>query len=199
MPRFLYAACGGNDKSRTTREFATEAWECARMDASQDVNPDIVSSLLDMSGVKSGSFDAVYTAHSLERLYAHEVVPSLRNLHRVLKDDGYLVLSSVDLKTACVLIAEDKLLEPAYESPAGPVAPLDILYGFRPALAAGYTRHANNCGFTARALTGTVAQAGFASIWINTYPSTFTIIAIATKNERSEQDMRDLAAKHFGS
>ena len=34
--------------------------------------------------------------------------------------------------------ADDKLLEPAYHAPAGPIAPLDILYGHRPALAQAF-------------------------------------------------------------
>ncbi|MDR3176073.1 MAG: class I SAM-dependent methyltransferase [Desulfovibrio sp.] len=199
MPKFLYAACGKNGKSRTTREFASDSWQIVRMDENPDSRPDVVATLLDMAQVESGSFDAAFIAHSLERLYAHEVVPALRNIRRILNDDGYLVVSCADLKSACALIANDKLLEPAYESPAGPVAPFDILYGFRPALAAGYVRHANNCGFTARVMTGTLAQAGFATVWINTYPSTFTIMAIATKKQCTEQEMRELASKHFGS
>jgi SAM-dependent methyltransferase len=198
MPaKFLHAASGNSDKSRTTREFSADAWEEIRMDDNAEVHPDIQADMLHMDSVASGSFDAAFTAYSLERMYPHEVLPALRNLHRVLTEDGYLVVHCADLRSACALIAGDKLLEPAYESPAGPVAPLDILYGFRPALAAGYTRHANKCGFTARALTGTLAQAGFGSVWMTVYASSYTITAIASKKERTEVEMRELAATHF--
>lgn len=198
MPRLLHALCGSSNKSRTTREFGGPDWEEVRMDPQEDVSPDVVSSLLDMSMLEDASFDAVFTAHSLERLYAHQVGAALGNIARVLKDDGYLIVTCADIQAACVLVAEDKLLETAYESPAGPVAPIDILYGFRPALAAGFERHACKCGFTSRALMGTLGQAGFKSKWAARNPHSFTLVAIACKQEKSEEYMKELAAKHFG-
>ena len=40
------------------------------------------------------------------------------------------------------MIAEDKLLQPAYVSPMGPITPLDILYGHRDSLLQGnFTWH----------------------------------------------------------
>lgn len=198
MQTFLHAACGNNDKSRSTREFASKDWHEIRMDPIQETSPDIVSSLLDMKSLGSDSFDAVFTAHSLERLYAHEVGLALGNIFRVLKPEGYFVLLAADLQAACALVAEDKLLEPAYSSPAGPIAPIDIIYGYRPALAAGYEHHACKCGFTSRALMGTLAQAGFGSIWAARNSASFTIMALASKQERSEELLRELAARHFG-
>jgi hypothetical protein len=150
-----------------------------------------------MSMIDDEAYDAVFTAHTLERLYAHEVGAALTNISRVLKDDGYLVVTCADLQAACALVAEDKLLETAYDSPAGPVAPIDILYGFRPALAAGRTRHACKCGFTSRALMGTLGQAGFKAQWAARNPQTFTLVAIACKKEQPESYLRELAAAHF--
>ncbi|MDL2316949.1 methyltransferase domain-containing protein [Desulfovibrio sp. OttesenSCG-928-A18] len=199
MPRFLHAACGNNDKTRTTREFDQGDWEEVRMDVSEEARPDVIASLLDMPMVPDAYFDAVFTAHSLERMYPHQVGSALANIMRVLKHDGYLVVTAADIQAACALVAEDKLLEPAYDSPAGPVAPLDILYGFRPALAAGYERHACKCGFTSRALTGTLAQAGFVSLWSARNPDTFTLVSLATKAQKSEEELKDLASRHFGS
>lgn len=197
MPVFLHAACGNNAQSRTTREFSSSEWREVRMDTDPDASPDILSSLLDMAAVRDASFDAVFTTHSLERLYAHEVLAALRNILRVLTPEGYFVVICADVQGACALVAEDKLLEPAYEAPAGPVAPLDILYGFRPALAAGLTQYACKCGFTARALMGTLNQAGFRAVWSTRNPATFSIAAIASKLELPETDLRDLAYKHF--
>lgn len=198
MLRFLHIACGNTTRSRTTREFDNGDWEEIRMDANPDVRPDLVASLQSMKSVASSSFDAAFTAHSLERLYAHEVGPALSQIQRVLKEDGYFIVSCADIQSACALVAEDKLLEPAYESPAGPVSPIDILYGFRPALAAGYERHACKCGFTSRSLIGALAQAGFSSIWSARNPATFTLVALASKQERSEEFLKELAVRHFG-
>lgn len=197
MKRFLHAICGSSDKSKTTRLFAKPEWEEVRMDPNPDFKPDITASLLHMEEVPDASFDAVFTAHSLERLYPHQVSTALANIARVLKADGYLVVSCADIQAACALVAEDKLLEPAYESPAGPVAPIDILYGFRPALAGGLERHACKCGFTSRALMGTLSQGGFASIWAARNAEMFSIVALASKDPRAQPDMQTLAETHF--
>jgi SAM-dependent methyltransferase len=198
MLKFLHIACGSLTRSRTTREFDSGDWEEVRMDANPGVHPDIVASWRDMQVVESDSFDAVFTAHSLERLYPHEVGPALAQILRILKDDGYFVVTCADIQSACALVAQDKLLEPAYESAAGPVAPIDILYGFRPALAAGYERHACKCGFTSRSLLGTLAQAGFGTIWSARNAATFTLAALASKQARSEEFLKELAVRHFG-
>ena len=198
MPRFLHAVCGNSDKFRTTRIFETSDWEEVRMDMNPEVKPDVLSTLLDMTQFPDEYFDAVFTAHSLERLYPHEVGRALGNIFRVLNADGYLIVSCADLQAACTLVAQDKLLEPAYESPAGPVAPMDIIYGFRPALAAGFERHACKSGFTARALMGTLAQAGFGAMWAARNPEAFTVVALASKQEHSEEYLKELAVSHFG-
>jgi hypothetical protein len=44
----------------------------------------------------------------------------------------------------------------AYTAPAGPIAPLDILYGHRASMARGNLFMAHRCGFTQKVLTGTL-------------------------------------------
>lgn len=197
MPVFLHAACGNTPKERTTRLFQEPEWQEVRMSPSPGHKPDIQSSLLDMKDAADASFDAAFTAHSLERLFAHEVPVALGNLLRVLRPSGYLVLFCTDLQAVCKLVADDKLLETAYEAPAGPITPLDILYGYRPALAGGKTEYACRCGFTSRALIGTLSQAGFGSVWAARNPETFSIAAIASKEKQSEARMKELAGQHF--
>lgn len=197
MPVFLHAACGNTPKERTTRLFRTPEWREVRMATQAAHQPDIVSSLLDMRSVADASYDAAFTAHSLERLFPHEVPTALANLRRALTPAGYLVLLCTDLQAVCRLVAEDRLLETAYEAPAGPIAPLDILYGYRPALAAGKSEYASKCGFTSRALLGTLNQAGFASVWAARNPETFSIAAIASRSGQPEEAMKRLAERHF--
>ena len=62
------------------------------------------------------------------------------------------------------MIVADKLDEPAYVSPAGPIAPLDILYGHRPQIAMGNVFMAHRTGFTARTLSEVLVSAGFAQV-----------------------------------
>jgi ubiquinone/menaquinone biosynthesis C-methylase UbiE len=188
---------GAVARQRTTLLFAGSDWEEVRMDPSREAKPDIQASLLDMQAVEDASFDAVFTAHSLERLYPHQVMAALGNCLRVLKENGYLVVICTDIQEACSMIAEDRLLDTAYDAPAGPVTPLDILYGFRPALAAGRLEYACHCGFTAKVLMSSLAESGFGTVWSSKNRKAFSMAAIATRQRRSKAFLVELARQHF--
>jgi ubiquinone/menaquinone biosynthesis C-methylase UbiE len=124
---------------------------------------------------------------------------ALAEFLRVLKPDGFFVVTCPDLQSVCALIAQDKLTEAAYTSPAGPIAPLDILYGHRPAMAQGNLYMAHRCGFTQKVLSGTLQSCGFKSIatMARGRAPFFDLFAVASKSERSEEQMRELAQLHF--
>jgi hypothetical protein len=56
---------------------------------------------------------------------------------RVLKPDGFVLITCPDLQSVCARVANDQLTEPAYMSGMGPITPLDILYGHRASMQAG--------------------------------------------------------------
>ena len=131
MKKFLHVGCGHKTKSSTTRSFNTESWSEVRYDIDESVKPDLVGSMTDLNVVESSSFDAIFSSHNIEHLYAHDVPIALGEFHRVLNDQGIVVLTCPDLKSVCELVAADRLTEQAYLSPMGPITPLDILYGHR--------------------------------------------------------------------
>ncbi|WPL20233.1 class I SAM-dependent methyltransferase [Thiorhodovibrio frisius] len=137
MPHFLHIGCGPKHKDRTTAGFNTPDWQDIRLDIDPAVQPDILGTMTDMAAVESESMDALFSSHNIEHLYAHEVPVALAEFLRVLKPNGFAVITCPDLQSVCALVAEDKLTEPAYTAPAGPIAPIDILYGHRPSLARG--------------------------------------------------------------
>lgn len=194
---FLHIGCGPKCKDQTTRGFNTDAWQELRFDIDESVKPDLIGTMTDMSAVASESVDAIFSSHNIEHLYPHEVPLALKEFLRVLKPDGFLVVTCPDLKSVCALVAEDKLTEAAYVSPAGPIAPLDILYGHRPAMAQGNLFMAHRCGFTEKVLTGTLQAAGFKMMATRARPAAFDLWAIASKSERTEDELRELAAAHF--
>ena len=150
--------------SSLPQAFLTPNWSEVRLDIDPNNEPDIVGSMLDMADVDSGSVDAIYSAHNIEHVYAHEVPLVLREFLRVLKPDGFLLVTCPDLQTVCALVAEDKLTDAAYTAQAGAITPLDILYGHREALAHGHFYMAHKCGFTEKTLTQALQAAGFLSI-----------------------------------
>lgn len=168
------------------------------MDTDPAAGAQVRGDLLDMSALGESRFDGVFTARTLERLYYHEVVAALRNIRGILAPEGHLVVVCADIQKACAMVAEGKLLETAYESKAGPVAPIDIIYGFRPALVGGRTNLACRCGFTSQSLAATLGKAGFASIWSARNPGAFSVVAVAVPEKQPESHLSAIARKHFG-
>jgi len=198
MPTFLHVGCGPKYKDRTTRGFNTADWTELRFDIDQSVKPDITGTMTDMSAVASESVDAIFSSHNIEHLYPHEVGVALSEFLRVLKPNGFLVVTCPDLQSVCALVAEDKLLDAAYTSPAGPIAPLDILYGHRPPMAQGNLYMAHRCGFTEKVLIGTLRSSGFVAVASRKrgHPC-YDLYAIATKGPMAEAELRALAGAHF--
>jgi len=197
--RFIHVGCGMKKKAQTTRGFNTSEWDEVRFDIDPDVAPDLIGTMTDMSRVDTSSFDALFSSHNIEHLYAHEVPIALGEFHRILKDDGFCVITCPDLKSVAALVADDKLLEPAYTSPAGPIAPLDILYGFRASMARGNLYMAHRCGFTQKVLLGTLLAAGFRKVatFARGFAPFFDLWAVASKSDRSDDEIKEIAAKHF--
>jgi predicted SAM-dependent methyltransferase len=198
LKSFLHIGCGPKSKAQTTRGFTTPDWTEIRLDIDPAVSPDIIGTMTDMSAVLAGSVDAIFSSHNIEHLYPHEVPLALAEFKRVLSDDGFVVITCPDLKSVCALVAEDKLTEPAYTAPAGPIAPLHILYGHRPPMARGNLYMAHRCGFTQRVLDGTLRAAGFVTIATMARGAPyFDLWAAASVSTRTEEAMRSLALEHF--
>jgi predicted SAM-dependent methyltransferase/tetratricopeptide (TPR) repeat protein len=181
--------------SKLPQVFITPDWREVRLDIDPNNEPDIVGSMLDMVAVENGSVDAIYSAHNIEHVYAHEVPVVLKEFLRVLKPDGFLLATCPDLQTVCALVAEDRLTDAAYTSQAGPITPLDILYGHREALAQGHLYMAHKCGFTEKTLTQSLQTAGFQSIAVMRRLKGLDLWVVAGKALMKEAELRELAEK----
>ena len=196
MKTFLHVGCGSKRKDQTTKALA--CWNELRFDIDRSVKPDLVGTMTDMSSVASDSVDAVFSSHNIEHLYPHEVPLALAEFIRVLKIDGIAVITCPDLKSVCALIAEDKLTEAAYTSPAGPITPLDILYGLRSSMAKGNLYMAHRCGFTKKVLTATLKVSGFKSVaTMSRGHPYFDLWAVASKEYLSEEQIKSIAIEHI--
>ena len=195
---FLHVGCGTKNKLHTTAGFRAADWAEIRLDIDPQARPDIVGSMTDMAAVADASCDAVFSSHNIEHLNAHEVPLALGEFLRVLKPGGYAVITCPDLQSICALVAQDRLLQPAYTSPAGPISPLDMLYGLRSALARGNHFMAHRCGFTASVLSSTLRNSGFAATATARRPAPFfDLWAVAAKLPAQEAQLRQWTATHF--
>ncbi|WP_084674851.1 class I SAM-dependent methyltransferase [Bradyrhizobium sp. WSM2793] len=178
MKRLLNAGSGPGTAQRIARMIVDHGWEETRFDIDPDVKPDVLGSILDLSGAFAPqSFDAVWSSHVLEHLYAHEVYPTLRQFHQVLKPDGFALIMSPDVESVAQFIVEHGIAAIAYHSPAGPIRPLDMLYGHSRAIGEGRVYMAHRTGFTAERLGNLLLMAGFPSVSVRT--QNFEVCALA--------------------
>ena len=175
--------------------FQTSEWQEIRLDIDPANEPDVIGTMLDMSAVADASVDAIYSSHTIEHLYPDEIPQAMREFLRVLKPEGYAIITCPDLQAAAQMIAEDKLMEVAYNSPAGPVTPFDIVYSHRMFTGRDKPYMAHHCGFTLKVLSGTLQSNGFASVAGKRRPKSFDLWVLASKNAIDEEILRELASR----
>ena len=197
MPTLLHVGCGPKRKAQTTPGFDTPDWREVRLDIDPAVRPDVVGSMTDMSAVPDAAMDAIFSSHNIEHLYPFEVPGALSEFRRVLAADGFAVITCPDLQGVARLVAEDRLTEPAYVSSAGPITPIDILFGHQAALARGNLFMAHRTGFTASSLDAALHEAGFATVATLRRARALDLWSLASKRERSHDEMRHLMETHF--
>ena len=140
------------------------AWRHIRVDVNPAFGPDVIASITDLTAIADGSGDAVWSAHCLEHLFAHEVPRALAEFRRVLNPTGFACLIVPDIQAIADRIAADRLHEVLYESAAGPVTAHDMLWGHGPALERGETAMAHRCGFTPTVFLERLQAAQFGEI-----------------------------------
>ena len=92
-----------------------------RLDIDPSVKPDIYATITNLGDI--GPYDIIYTSHTLEHIYQHEVEKAVSEFHRVLKDGGVAIVSVPDLTD---VKCDD---EPLYDSPAGMITGRDMYFG----------------------------------------------------------------------
>lgn len=165
LRRVLHAGCNGGPLPPYFGEC-----EEVRLDVDPQWRPDVLASITDLGDI--GVFDAVYCSHTLEHLYPHEVKTALREFRRVLSDDGYVMIWVPDLED--VRPTEELL----FESPSGPIAGLDLYYGFRPKLAE-MPHMAHHTGFTSTTLEAALREAGFTGVTMRRFEPLYQLMAVA--------------------
>jgi len=160
--RVLSAGSGPASARQLHPAFRTDCWQEVRLDIDPYVKPDIVGSVTDMSKlIPSQSFDSVWSSHSLEHLYAHEVPAALTEFRRILKPGGFALITSPDVESIASMVLEYGLDHVAYTSPMGPITPHDMPYGHTASIQRGSTFMAHNTGFTCASLGQHLLDAGF--------------------------------------
>jgi protein O-GlcNAc transferase len=177
----LHVGCGDYHPEALPPQFRGPGWKEIRLDINPAVSPDVVASITDMSAVPSGSVDAIWSSHNIEHLYAHEVPQALYEFWRVLKPGGLALIAVPDIQEVARHVAQGNLDQTLYQSPAGPICPIDVIFGHRSSIARGNPFMAHKTAFTAEALGRKLKEAGFTTVNIQIDKPAFGLLASATK------------------
>ena len=192
MQTFLHVGCGPVNKSGIPG-FRNDSWKEIRFDIDKNVKPDIEGTLTDMSQVASGSVDAIYSSHNIEHVYPHEVPIVLNEFFRVLSDDGIVVVICPDLQSVSESVVNDKLCDPLYISPEGPISPIDYIYGNREVIKKGNEYMVRKCGFTYSVLDNFFSDAGFQIRYGGRRKVQWDLFMVAFKQKKSEEEIKKIA------
>lgn len=194
----LHVACGQSHmESIPGKGFREDDWQEIRLDADANVSPDIVGSMVDMSAVPDEFADALFSSHGIEHLYWHDVPRALAEFRRVLKPQGFAVITCPDIQAAAEMIALDKVFDTAYESPAGPITPFDIVFSYRPYVEQNPQWMSHHCGFTLSTLGKKLEEAGFTAIIGYRRPASFDLWVLACKTPMERGALIQLAQNYL--
>jgi SAM-dependent methyltransferase len=144
--------------------FEAEQWMEVRVDIDRRTQPNIVASVTNMPGVPDEGAHAVLSSHTHEHLEDHEVAQGFDEIYRVLKKGGFLMMNVPDLAAVAEMILEGRVDEVIYDSKAGPVRPIDMLFGHQDSIKRGNSFMAHRTGFTAERLQAFCLSAGFTDV-----------------------------------
>jgi hypothetical protein len=177
--RVLHVGCSSYSPARLHSIFRTPAWQEIRLDIDAAQRPDIIASIVDMKDwVEDASCDGIWSSHIIEHLSRHDVAPALSEFRRVLTPTGFALIRCPDVEIVAQFIIEGRIDEVIYTSPAGPIKPLDMLYGHGAAIERGNTAMRHGTAFTQDLLGRDLSQAGFAEVR-TTRTRTFEVWAAA--------------------
>ncbi len=168
-------------------------WDQVLLDIDPRGNPDICCDARNLTTLEPAQFDAIYCSHSLGHYYRHDAMKVLGGFRHVLKAAGFAEIRVPDVQSVIrhVVNSGMDLGDELYQSPAGPIAAIDVLYGLgREIEQSGRDFYAHKNGFTPKLLSGTLHAAGFASVRIVEMPQVFELRALAFQSEPTSAQLR---------
>lgn len=148
---------------------AYAGWTSVLLDIDPTHEPDLLMDVRYLGAMPQlwDSFDAVYASHIIEHLHRHEALDVLKGFLLCLHPGGTVEIHTPDIGMLVrrMMALQIDLEDFLYESPAGDIRPIDMLYGFQPAIE--YNRNdwmAHKYGYSVRTLGLLLTEAGFEKV-----------------------------------
>jgi glycosyltransferase involved in cell wall biosynthesis len=184
-PVVLNVGCGQTRLDAQSKFFVD--WDEIRVDAYDNPTADIITSIVELEKIPNESVDCVWASHVVEHNYWHQLPALFNNMLRVLKEDGFAVVRVPDLGSIADKI-EDGLLEIEYNSSAGPVSVIDMIYGHRGFVESWGEGMSHKIGFTKKSMEQVLGMLNIKSYVKN---GGGEVVAMIFKTEPPLQAMAD--------
>ena len=145
----LNVGCGKTKLEYQSSHF--KDWKEIRVDGFENLTADIIDSMVGLEKIPNESVDAIWASHVVEHNYWHDLPKVFNSFLRVLKEDGFAVIRVPDLGSIASRI-EEGLLDAVYDSSAGPVSVIDMIYGHRGFVESWGDGMCHKTGFTKKSM-----------------------------------------------
>lgn len=170
--KLLNVGCGDRHIRKLKPYF--ENWEEIRLDL-YDESADIKCDIVTLKDVQDSTVDCVWASHVIEHLYWHELSETFNNFMRVLKPNGFAVITVPDLGSISELI-KDNLTDPMIHG----LAPIDFIFGSRELHERDGIGQLHKTGFTSKSMEQILNKLNIKA-FIREY--NYQIYAVCYKNE----------------
>lgn len=166
-------------------------WEQVLLDIDPRRDPDLVCDARELAKLPPRLYHAVYCSHNLEHYHRHDVPKVLAGFTHVLKPGGFAHIRVPDMGELMRTVAAKALDidDFLYESAAGPVTVLDVIYGYSAEIErSGNDFYAHKTGFTTKSLEAALLRSGFRRVY--THSTQLEIVAVAFLDEPDDYATR---------
>lgn len=170
-----------------------DGWDHLLLDIDPNPEVDVVCDAREMMAMPAAEYDAVYCSHNLEHFYRHDLPRVLSGFKHVMKSDGFVHIVVPNIGALIKHLAESgkDIEDVLYESPAGPIRGVDMIYGMESFIAnSGNDFMCHKNGFTPQSMAKTLFENGFKYVFVGS--GDFNVIAFAFMQEPTYQQMTDL-------
>jgi predicted SAM-dependent methyltransferase len=172
-------------------------WRHLLLDIDPRNEPDVCMDARDLEtkGVPD-TVDSVYCSHNLEHYYRHDIPKVLAGFKRVVRPDGFvnIIVPNILGLITCLVNQKMDLDAKVYDSAAGPIHAMDMIYGMGQIIAdSGSDFMAHKVGFSPAILSRVLHEAEFKEVYINS--NDLEITAFAFREAANDRQIRLLKLK----
>ena len=180
-----HAGSGPRSSGQLHRLFRGGSWREFRIDIDPHTSPDAVGSITDMKARRPRGRSTRSGRRTASNIFTPTRFPALAEFRRVLRPDGFALITSPDLESAASCLLKHGPEHVLYTSAAGPITAHDILFGHSGSIALGKHYMAHNTGFTSALLGQRLLDAGFPMVLVKREQLDLWAIALMEDADKS--------------